>query len=87
MSSILLTQRAKCASQIAFAESIRSSKIAVDPVDTEYLKGAKAAMKLLNKRLAAERGQSGDLDVQAISITPVTRYVEMQNAKFRKAHA
>lgn len=78
MSSILLTLSAKCASQIALAESIRSSKIALDPVDAAYLKGAKAAMKLLNKRLAAEHGQSGDLDAQAISITRVTRYEEMQ---------
>ena len=78
MSSILLTQRAKCASEIALAESIRSSKIALDPVDAAYLKGAKAAMKLLNKRVTAERGQSGDLDVQAISISRVTRYAAMQ---------
>ena len=78
MSSIFLTQRAKCASEIALAESIRSSKIALDPVDAAYLKGAKAAMKLLNKRVTAERGQSGDLDVQAISISRVTRYAAMQ---------
>ena len=78
MPSKLLTQRAKCASQIALAESIRSSKIALDPLDTAYLKGAKAAMKLLNKRLAAERTGSGMLASDAVSITRVTRYAEMQ---------
>ena len=78
MPSKLLTQRAKCASQIALAESIRSSRIALDPLDTAYLKGAKAAMKLLNKRLAAERTQSAMLAGDAVSITRVTCYAEMQ---------
>ena len=78
MPSKLLTLRAKCASQIALAESIRSSKITLDPLDTAYLKGAKAAMKLLNKRLAAERAQSALLAGDAVSITRVTRYAEMQ---------
>lgn len=78
MSSKLLAQRAKCASQIALAESIRSSKIALDPLDTAYLKGAKAAMKLLNKRLATERAQSAMLAGDAVSITRVTCYAEMQ---------
>lgn len=78
MPSKLLTQRAKCASQIALAESIRSSKIALDPLDTAYLKGAKAALKLLNKRLAAERAQSAMLAGDAVSITRVTSYAEMQ---------
>ena len=78
MSSNLLTQRAICASRIALAESIRSSKIALDPTDTAFIKGAKAAMKLLNKRLAAERVQSAVLAGDAVSITRVTRYAEMQ---------
>jgi hypothetical protein len=78
MSSKLLTQRAICASRSALAESIRSSKIALDPTDTAFIKGAKAAMKLLNKRLAAERSQSAMLAGDAVSITRVTRYAEMQ---------
>lgn len=78
MSSKLLTQRAICASRIALAESIRSSKIALDPTDTAFIKGAKAAMKLLNKRLSVERVQSALLGGSDVSITRETHYAEMQ---------
>lgn len=61
MSSNLLTKRAICASEIALAESIRSSKVVPDPMNLAYLTGAKAAMKLLNKRLADQRVKSASL--------------------------
>ncbi len=74
----LLTQGAICASRIALAESIRSSKIALDPTDAAFIKGAKAAMKLLNKRLAVERVQSALLGGSDVSIPRETHYAEMQ---------
>ena len=77
MPSKLLTQRAICASRITLAESIRSSKIELDPADAAFIKGAKAAMSLLNKKLAGERAQSAFLG-GGVTITRVTQYAEMQ---------
>jgi hypothetical protein len=85
MLSKLLTQRAICASRIALAESIRSSKTALDPIDVAFIKGAKAAMKLLNNRLAAEPAQSSMLTGDAVSITRVTRYTEFNKRDFERS--
>ena len=78
MPSKLLTQRAICASKIALAESIRSSKIALDPTDAAFIKGANAAMRLLNKRLEANSNPSAHFSRDAVLITRVTHYAEMQ---------
>ena len=78
MSSNLLTKRAICASEIALAESIRSSKVVPHPMNLAYLTGAKAAMKLLNKRLADQRVKSSSLAGDVVVITRETQYAEMQ---------
>lgn len=78
MSSNLLTKRAICASEIALAESIRSSKVVPDPMNLAYLTGAKVAMKLLNKRLADQRVKSASLAGDVLVITRETHYAEMQ---------
>jgi hypothetical protein len=74
MTAALERKCAMCASEIALAESIRTSRVVPDPLNVAYLKGAKAAMKLLDKKLSGLQAMPASFPKNDVLITRSTRY-------------
>lgn len=79
MKPSIQNQRSICIAKIALAESIDSSKSVADLLNSGFIKGAQAALRLLNRRLALQQAKSSTLDGHAVLITRQRRYAEMEH--------